>query len=116
MKTAEVVGWSGKVTIVPRSALKRFRELPEASATVVYFLRGEDDEGERCYVGQSDVAFDRLANHARAKDFWDEAIVLTSVHFGISEVRYLEFVFAKRITNDGLVRVENASTPKPPKE
>jgi hypothetical protein len=67
LKTVEVVGWSGKVTVVPRAALKQFQKLPEAATTGVYFLRGAGEDGERCYVGQSDVVFDRLTNHARTK-------------------------------------------------
>ncbi len=54
---AEIVNWTGKVIVVPRSALVSFLKRREAQNTGVYILSGPDPDDpfrSRVYVGETE--------------------------------------------------------------
>lgn len=111
VKTAELSNWNGKAIFAKRSALKKLKELPEAEMPAVYFLLSEDDG---VYVGETDALGQRLAHHTMTRPNWSELIAFTSPKLTKTEVKYLEHVFTKRLAADGLVKLENGTSPKSP--
>lgn len=111
VKTAELSNWNGKAIIAPRAALKKLKELPEAEMPAVYFLLGDENH---VYVGETDALGQRLAHHAITKPNWSDLIAFTSPKLTKTEVKYLEHVFTKRLASDGLVALENGTSPKSP--
>lgn len=96
--TAEIINWTGKAVVVPRSKLPGLAEREEAKRAGIYFLVGDDQESlsprKRVYVGESDNVFDRLKNHQTdvSKEFWTQTVFVTSKDENLtkSHVRYLE--------------------------
>ena len=95
--TAEIINWTGKAVVVPRSKLPGLAEREEAKRAGIYLLVGDDPENlsrKRVYVGESDNVFDRLKNHQTdvSKDFWTQSVFVTSKDENLtkSHVRYLE--------------------------
>jgi len=64
--TAEVMNWSGKMLVAPRSRLSELAKRDEVLRTGVYALAGPDPENaarDTVYVGEGDNVFKRLAAH-----------------------------------------------------
>lgn len=91
IKIFELVGWTGKVFIIPRANLKEIKSRPEINNPAVYFLFGKDENStfENVYIGESESFFSRLENHDANKDLWDLAIVFTG-QIDRADVKYLE--------------------------
>jgi hypothetical protein len=101
---AEVGGWTGKVMVVPRTALVAFLKRPEAQNVAVYVLSGPDPNDafrSLVYVGESETIGRRLREHDadEAKDFFDRAIIFISKDDNLtrSHVRHLEQLLTARI-------------------
>jgi hypothetical protein len=61
--TAEIMNWTGKVVVSPRSQLVDLARRDEPKRTGVYVLVGEDPISplkELVYIGESDNVFSRL--------------------------------------------------------
>lgn len=91
IKILELVGWTGKVFIIPRNNLKEIKRRSEINNPAVYFLFGLDEESikENVYIGESESFFGRLENHDINKDFWNLAIVFVG-QLDRADVKYLE--------------------------
>jgi len=72
-------------TIFPRAKLKEFLNRPESKKPGSYILLGNSIEYPNetiAYIGEGDPVEDRLKTHVAGKnqkDFWNEAIVFTSI-------------------------------------
>jgi hypothetical protein len=95
--TAEIMNWTGKFTVVPRSQLVDLAKRDEVKRTGVYFLTGsytKDPTQEMVYIGESDNIWNRLAQHNKDsdKDFWEKTVIVTSKDENLTKahVRYLE--------------------------
>ncbi len=95
--TAEIMNWTGRITVTPRSMLAEFAKRNEAGRTGVYILAGEDvdNPGKNIvYIGESDDVLTRLKQHIKdtKKDFWNQTIIITSKDENLTKahVRYLE--------------------------
>ena len=72
VKTVELSNWSGKAIVVPRVKLKDVKNRPEMQNTALYFLFGEDEQGNSlAYIGEAENLFNRIVNHDTNKDFWE---------------------------------------------
>lgn len=72
--TAEIMNWTGKVTVGPRSGLAELARHSEVKRTGIYLLAGPDPENttrDRVYVGEGDNVLTRLTKHEadEARDF-----------------------------------------------
>src|SRR5215213_3376493 len=81
--TAEIMNWTGRVTVGPRSQLAAMAKRPELSRTGIYLLVGPDPDvpsKDRVYVGEGDKVLTRLTKHEwdESKDFWTRTVVVTS--------------------------------------
>lgn len=92
MLTAEVFNWTGHVLRIPRTRLAEGLKREKAAQTGVYLLLGNDMERPRAYIGESENLRQRLAEHARSKDWWDQAVLITTAGDALhkAHVKYLE--------------------------
>ena len=95
--TAEIMNWTGKVVVAPRTRLPDLVARPEASRTGIYFLAGpnpEDAQRTLIYVGESDNVGERLKQHNQdeTKDFFSRICMVVSKDENLTKthVRYLE--------------------------
>ena len=104
--------------IIPRAELKKCSTLTELRSPSLYVLFGEDiDNKSKAYIGESDNFLERVIDHNRKKEFWDKALVFTSMAGTLNkaDIMYLEYVslaLAKDISNYDLS--ENKQNPKKP--
>lgn len=95
--TAEIMNWTGKVTVAPRTQLADLAYRDEVKRTGIYVLIGEDPVNpsqEIVYIGETDNVWERLVIHNRdpEKDFWRRTVVVTSKDENLTKAhgRYLE--------------------------
>ena len=119
--TAGIIGWTGQILNGPRSALTRLLDREEARRNGVYFLLGDDPdaiENIACSTGRTEDFSARFRHHDRQKDWWDRAILVSSLddsfnegYWGYLESRLLEIA---RTTKRCTLR-DNVQAPQPRK-
>ena len=82
LKIVKKDNWSGRLLAFRRDQLDEAMARDELGSVGVYVLRGpegdsNDIDGIRIYVGQSSTLATRLEDHARKKEFWTDAVVVT---------------------------------------
>jgi len=119
--TAEIMNWTGKVLVVPRTQLAGLAGRPEAKRTGIYCLIGPDPQKQsedRVYIGEGDNVLNRLAAHDRdeSKDFWNRAVVVTSKDENLtkSHGRFLESRLIQIARVEGRAQVDNSTSPPLP--
>lgn len=122
VSTAEIINWTGTVTVAPRNQLPDLSKRDEVSRTGVYFIVGPDPKDEirsMVYVGEGDNVLNRLGSHNRdpKKDFWTRAVIVTSKDDNLtkSHVRYLESKLIQSALESGRSTVMNETAPDPPR-
>ena len=92
MLTAEVFNWTGHVLRVPRTQLKDALTREQAAFTGVYVLLGERDGNALAYIGEAEDLGERMRDHAKKKDWWETAVLITSAANNLhkAHVKYLE--------------------------
>jgi hypothetical protein len=95
--TAEIINWTGKIIVAPRSQLANLAERDEVKRTGIYCLIGPDPENptrDIVYIGEGDNLFSRLTTHHKdeSKDFWTRCGVVISKDQNLTKAhgRYLE--------------------------
>lgn len=95
--TAEVMNWTGKVVVGPRSRLPQLVARVEAARTGLYILVGGDPEEagrQKIYIGEADVVKERLVKHNNdvEKDFFSRIIIVVSKDENLTKAhaRFLE--------------------------
>lgn len=75
-----LTNWIGRIYKVQRDKLQLYNNEPELKQSGVYILFGENI----AYVGQAGArkngegTLNRLSEHNKSKDYWDEAIIITT--------------------------------------
>lgn len=112
--TAEILNWTGHMLRVRRKDLARVKDRPEASRTGVYVLFGPGDNGRtRAYIGEGDSVVKRLERHHVHKDFWEDAVIITSKDMNLTKAhaRYLESALIGLAERIGRVDLDNGNAP-----
>lgn len=116
--TAEIMNWTGKVIVAPRSRLPELVQRQEASRTGIYFLTGPDPEDASramIYVGESDSVRERLLLHNSddTKDFFTRVCIVVSKDENLTKthVRYLESRLIGLIRAANRARLTNGTAP-----
>lgn len=112
----ELANWPGKVYKLPRNMVKECISREDIKGIGVYMLFGKDSSDylkEKVYIGETEELYSRLMKHMSEKDFWTEAIVVTSTDDSLNKakIKFLEFEMydlAKKLKRSNL---ENANTP-----
>lgn len=119
--TAEIINWTGKVIVAPRSNLADLARRDEARRTGVYCLVGPDPETigkDRVYLGEADNVLVRLTSHDRdpTKDFWTRAVLIISKDENVtkSHGRYLESRLIQLAIEPGRASLANVTAPPVP--
>jgi hypothetical protein len=115
MLTAEIFNWTGHVLVTPRIRLAEALKRPEASFTGVYILLGASDDSNlvRVYIGESDDVASRIRNHDASRDWWTQAVLITSAANSLNKahVKYLESRLVEEARRAGRMKLENANLP-----
>ncbi len=119
--TAEVMNWSGKLLVSPRTKLAELAKREEITRTGVYILAGPDPEnpiGEVVYIGEGDNVFKRLASHDKdeRKEFWTRCVAVISKDLNLTKahVRYLESRLITMGYAAGRAKIHNGTAPPLP--
>ena len=89
----ELSNWNGRVYRIPRNEIKISEDRRDLLYTSAYVLLGKNDDGAiLAYIGECDNARDRLLQHLKQKDFWNEVIVFirTDNSLNKAHVKYIE--------------------------
>ncbi|MFH1301111.1 MAG: GIY-YIG nuclease family protein [Planctomycetota bacterium] len=119
--TAEIINWTGKVIVAPRSQLAELAKREEVRRTGVYCLVGPDPETalrDVVYFGEGDNVLTRLTAHDKdeSKDFWTRCVVVISKDQNItkSHGRYLESRLISRGHQAARATIHNGTAPPLP--
>lgn len=86
--------WFGISYKIPRNRLKEASKLKCINNTGIYILFGEDEEtaNKIAYIGETEDIYDRLKQHNREKDFWNECVVFMSENNSLNKahIKYIE--------------------------
>jgi hypothetical protein len=114
------MNWTGHILKGPRSRLPEIIQRQESAKTGLYLLTGEDPMTplkQRIYIGEADIVFERLKNHAKdqSKDFWTSVTIITSRDSNLtkSHVRYLESRLVELAKSAGRYSIANGNEPSP---
>ena len=93
--TCELSNWTGKAYKLPRNSIKICTDRPEIQTTGVYMLLNKNidlSEKGQLYIGEAENIYNRLTQHVKEKDFWNEAIVFISKDDNLNKahIKYLE--------------------------
>lgn len=117
--TAEIMNWTGRFTVAPRSHLADLAQRDELKRTGVYFLIGnnpKDPSQEIVYIGESDHIWNRLTQHNKDsdKEFWEKTVIVTSKDENLtkSHGRYLESRLISIANQAKRARVINGTNPE----
>ena len=117
--TAEIMNWTGKFTVAPRSRLADLAQRSELKRAGVYFLIGsnpEDPSQEIVYIGESDIIWSRLLQHNKAtdKEFWEKTVIVTSKDANLTKAhgRYLESRLIQIANQSKRAKVINGTNPE----
>jgi hypothetical protein len=118
MLTAQIFNWTGHVLMTPRIRLAEALKRKEASHTGVYILLGYSDESNlvRAYIGESEDVADRIRSHDANRDWWTQAILITSTADSLNKahVKFLESRLVEEAKRAGRMNLENLNTPPRP--
>lgn len=119
--TAEIINWTGKIIVAPRTQLAELAKREEVRRTGIYCLVGPDPEiqsREVVYIGEGDNVFKRLSAHDKdeSKDFWNRCVVVISKDQNItkSHGRYLESRLIEMANQAERAKIENGTAPAAP--
>jgi hypothetical protein len=112
------MNWTGIGIVVPRAKWPTTKQRCGFTNTGVYVLDGFSEERQLplIYIGQSDVARNRIDSHFQNKDFWNRAIVFTTSNNGLNgaHARWLEYALIKRAREAENSVLDNGNDPQEP--
>jgi Domain of unknown function (DUF4357) len=119
--TAEIINWTGKVIVAPRSQLAQLASRQEAKRTGVYLLVGPDPESpsrDLVYIGEGDNVLTRLLKHNNDErmDFWSRTVLIISKDDNLTKahIRHLESELLSLARQANRARLVNGTEPEPP--
>jgi len=119
--TAEIINWTGKIYVAPRSQLADLAKRDEVRRTGVYFLIGPDPERpsrDKVYIGEGDNVLKRLIDHDKdpTKDYWTRTAVVISKDENLtkSHSRYLESRLIEKTKATNRASLSNGTNPPMP--
>lgn len=117
--TCELSNWTGKAYKIPRNRIKDSNDRNELSSTGVYLLFGKADlesNKDMVYIGEAENIINRLSQHLKEKDFWNEAIVFISKDTNLNKahIKYLENRLHQIATKTNRFDLKNSNVPTLP--
>lgn len=95
---------------VPRSHIKEAKSVKGINRYGIYCLYGNG----KIYIGQTRNGIERISEHTRGKQFWDEAILFLAdpIHFNLNIISGLERHAIEMAMKNSPYQVENKSVPQ----
>ncbi len=120
LRIVEKSNWTGIALMCSRKQYPEVRTRAEFQSAGVYLLSGPsegDGLTQRIYIGEADVARDRLDSHLKNKDFWTHLILFSSKDENINKahVKYLESKLIALALQAKRVEMDNGNAPGQPK-
>jgi hypothetical protein len=117
--TAEIMNWTGKFIVAPRSQWVDLGKRDELKRAGVYVLLGQNPKDltqEAVYIGESDNIWERLVRHNNDanKEFWSKTLAITSKDENLTKahVRYLESRLIQIALKTQRAKVINGTNPE----
>jgi hypothetical protein len=118
LRIVEKSNWTGYGLVFPRAQFTDVRLRSELKRAGVYVLWGPAEGGQlpRLYVGEGDGVLPRLDQHAKQKDFWTHAAVLTSKDQNLNKAhaQYLEARLVALASEAKRAEIDNGNVPQLP--
>lgn len=118
LRIVEKANWSGRALMCSRAQYPEVRQRDEFDRTGVYLLMGPGEQSSqpRIYVGEADIARDRLNHHQKHKDFWTSLVLFTANDDNLNKahVRYLEARLLELAQKAKRAELENGTAPVVP--
>lgn len=119
LRIVEKSNWTGRATMCSRAQYPELRGRDEFARPGVYVLlspSGTLQGGQAVYIGQADVARERLDAHLRTREGWTHLIAFSSKDENLNKahVQYLEARLIGLATKAKRVAVENGNAPRLP--
>jgi len=119
LRTVEISNLTIYGTIFSRPQLDLFCKRESAEKPGVYMLLGTDvdnPEQPMLYIGEGDPVLPRIKSHSRNKDFWTEAIVISSKdgYLTKTQIQYLEAELYSLAKEAFRVKLDNTQCPTKP--
>lgn len=115
IRHAEIVNRTSHTLACPRSRLEELKNWPETAKPGVYLLFEArlGDSKPLAYIGESENVAERLLDHDRKKEFWNDVVVFTSKDENLtkSHVKYLESRLERLARSAGRYELENGNKP-----
>lgn len=115
--TCELSNWTGLAYRIPRTEVKKCNDRPNLNSTGIYMLFGRNEEDEEAvYIGEAEEVYNRLQDHLREKDFWNEVIVFISKDENLNKahIKYLENKLYHKAKKANRYKVVNGNIPPMP--
>jgi hypothetical protein len=120
-RIVEKMNWTGRGYYVPRIDWPNIRRRDELGGAGVYVLLGheQDEIGNElpvAYIGQTDCIRDRIDQHDKNKDFWENAMFFVSTNGGLNRahITWLEWELMAHASRAKRGRLENGLTHNEP--
>lgn len=110
----ELSNWNGRIYRIPRNEIKKSDDRSDLQNTGAYVLLGKNDDGKTlAYIGECDNVKDRLLQHLKQKDFWDEALVFirTDNSLNKAHVKHIEHCLHDIASEVGRCTLMNGNQP-----
>jgi hypothetical protein len=119
LRIVEKSNWTGRAVMCSRAQYPNLRGRDEFARPGVYVLLSPASTlqgGQAVYIGQADVARERLDTHLRNREFWTHLIAFSSKDENLNKahVQYLEARLIELATKAKRVMVENGNAPRLP--
>ena len=107
--------WFGISYKIPRNKLKEASSLDYINNTGVYILFGDDENTAEkiAYIGEAEDIYNRLSQHNKNKDFWNECIVFVSKDNSLNKahIKYIEHELYEMSKKANRYIIKNESNP-----
>lgn len=107
--------WFGISYKVPRNKLKEASSLDYINNTGVYILFGDDENTAEkiAYIGEAEDIYNRLSQHNKNKDFWNECIIFVSKDNSLNKahIKYIEHELYEMSKKANRYIIKNESNP-----
>ena len=108
---------NAKFFAFPRNKWVSLKSRQDFMGAGVYILSGYAEGNTdlpTIYVGQADLLKNRIEQQIKNKDFWDKAVVFTSVNTNSTHAQWLEHTLIKKLIETKRSIVENGNSPQEP--
>lgn len=110
----ELSNWDGIAYKIPKTMLKKSKDLKYMANTGIYLLLGEKEEIPYVYIGESENLYDRLKDHLiDDKEFWIDCIAYTRKDNSLNKahVKYIENMLYTEAKKSARYEVDNSLIP-----